>query len=334
MACILVTGATGFVGSELVKRLLREGERVRIFHRAASTMDLIGDAIRDVEPFTGDIRDPAALDDALRGCELVYHTAARIGFGGRGERKLLMRTNVDGTATVVNAALRQGIRRLVHVSSMAAFGRPERPNGIIDEESEWQRSKANSAYALSKYLAELEVHRGVAEGLDAVIVNPALIFGVGRTGDNTRRIIDRLRAGTLPGIAAGGTNVVDVEDVVEGMILAMRSGRSGERYFLGSQNLSWRTIIQELADALGVAPPRLRLGARPALAVAYASEAFALVTGARAFVTRESVRAASKTYRYSNRKARHELGWNPRPFHETAQRIAEALEEASQSASR
>lgn len=325
MPLVLVTGATGFLGSVLTRRLLEEGNTVRVFHRAGSSMDLLGDVARQVEHVVGDIQDPFAVSDAMQGVDLIYHAAARIGFGGRGERRLLMRTNVDGTAAIINAALERCAQRMVHVSSMAAFGRPERPNGVIDEESEWQRSKANSSYALSKYLSELEVHRGIAEGLETVIVNPALIFGPGRSGDNTRRIIDRLRAGTLPAIPVGGTNVVDVEDVAEGMILAMGRGRSGERYFLGSENLSWNAIIHELADALGVRPPSRQLGPLPALAVAYASEGVAYVTGTRALVTRESVRAASRTYLYSNRKARHDLDWQPRPFHATARRIAAAL---------
>lgn len=323
MSLVLVTGATGFLGSVLTRRLIRRGESVRIYRREQSSMDLLDGVERRVEHAVGDILDPIALQDALTGVEFVYHAAARVSFGGRSERRRLMKVNVDGTSAVVNAALTNGVRRLVHVSSMAAFGRPDRPDGIIDEESEWQRSKVNSLYAQSKYLSELEIHRGIAEGLESVIANPALIFGLGRPGDNTRRIIDKIRTGTMPAIPAGGTNVVDVDDVADGLIRAMEHGRCGERYFFGSENLSWDEIIGELAGAFDAQPPRLKLGPLPALALAYASEAVAFLTRTRPIITRETARAASRTYRYSSAKARRELDWQPRPFRETARRIAE-----------
>ena len=322
---ILVTGATGFLGSTLTRLLVSRGNDVRIFRREASSLDLLEGVIQRVEHRFGDINDPIALDEAMESVDQVYHIAAHIGFGGKKQRESLFRINVDGTAAVVNAALRRNVRRLLHTSSMAAFGRLDRPEGVIDEESEWQRSRANSTYAYTKYLSELEIGRGLAEGLDAVIVNPSLIFGIGRPGENTMQIVDRVRTESLPAISSGGTNVVDVEDVAEGMVKAMERGRRGERYFLGSENLSWRVIITTLADAFGVRPPKLRLTARPAMMLAYASEALALVTRSEPLITRETARSASRFYRYSNRKAVEELGCTFRPFRETAERIAAEL---------
>ena len=127
----------------------------------------------------------------------------------------------SSAANVVNAALARGVERLVHTSSVAAFGRTENAEHVIDETSEWQRSRLNTEYARSKYLAEREVHRGVAEGLDAVMVNPALVFGVGRPGENTRQIAERVRDRKLPAVPSGGTNVVDVRDVADGHVRAM-----------------------------------------------------------------------------------------------------------------
>lgn len=328
MSTVLVTGATGFLGSSLTRRLLSEGFSVRIFRRRASKLDLLEDVKRDVEHAVGDLTDAVALDDAMHGIERVYHAAARLGFGGRRERAELMTVNVDGTGAVVNAAVRNGVGRLLYVSSMAAFGRPERADNVIDENTEWQRSKSNSSYAYSKYLAELEVIRGIAEGLDAVIINPALMFGTGRAGDNTRRIIDRLRRGRLPAIPAGGTNVVDVLDVVEGALRAMEGAETGERFFLGSENLSWNAIIGQLARAFDVATPRFTLRPGLALAMAYASEGLAFLTGSAPLITRETARTVSRTYRYSNAKAREELDWQPRPFAETAERIAAKIGDA------
>lgn len=313
------------VGSALTRRLVQTGADVRIFRRETSRMDAIEDVCRSVEHAVGDLNDAIALREAMSGVDAVYHAAAHVSFGGSSDREALMRVNVDGTARMVNAALDADVRRVVHTSSMAAFGRPDQPDGVLDEETEWHRSRANSVYARSKYLSELQIHRGIAEGLDAVIVNPALIFGTGRSGDNTRRIVDRVRQEQLPAIPSGGTNVVDVLDVVEGMIRAMERGRTGERYFLGSENLSWKEIIHTLARAFQVKPPRLKLSRKPALMLAYASEALAAVSRSRPLITRETARSATRFHQYSNRKAVEELGCTFRPFAETALRLAKEL---------
>lgn len=325
MSKVFVTGATGLLGSTLTRHLVRSGEDVRIFHRVSSRLDLIEDISRSVEHAVGDLNDTFALREAMTGVDRVYHVAAQIGFGGRAERNRLMRVNVDGTASVANAALESGVERMVHTSSMSAFGRPEKPDTVIDEEAEWRRSKANSVYAQSKHLSELEIHRAVAEGLDAVIVNPALIFGLGREGQNTRRIVDRVRTGRLPAIPAGGTNVVDVLDVAEGMIRAMDRGATGARYFLGSENLSWMRIIHTLAEAFGSRPPRWVLSRSPALTLGYFSEAVSMVTRTRPFITRADARSMSGFYQYSNRMAVEELGCSFRSFEATAERLSQEL---------
>lgn len=327
MAKVLVTGATGLLGSTLTRRLLESGEDVRILRRESSPLDLIRDVNLGVEHVVGDMNDDVSLGKAVHGIEQVYHTAALVSMGGRTERRRLMRVNVDGTAALVNASVAAGVRRFVHTSSMAAFGRPERPDGVITEESEWHRSKANSIYAQSKYLSELEIHRGIAEGLDAVIVNPALIFGVGREGDSTMSIVDRVRSEKLFAIPSGGTNVVDVLDVSDGMVRAMARGGTGERYFLGSENLSWSRIIRVLADAFGRPPPRWTLSRTPALALAVVSEAWAVTTRTPPLITRAHARSMSRSYEYSNRKAVEALGCSFRPFELTAARLAGELEE-------
>lgn len=321
----LVTGATGLLGSELTRQLLHGGRDVRIIRRESSQVDLLGDVASAVEHVVATLGEKHLLERAMRGIDEVYHVAAYIGFGGRGDRERLLRVNVDGTANVVNAALAAGVERVVFTSSMAAFGRPERPAEPIDERREWRPSRVNSEYARSKHLAELEVHRGIAEGLDAVIVNPALIFGVGRPGDNTRQIAEQVRDGKLPAVPAGGTNVVDVRDVAAGHRRAMQRGQTGERYFLGSENLTWRTIISTLADAFDVEPPRFTAPPKLALAMGYLAEGFAFVTRTKPLLTRETARSASHFYRYDNTKAREELGCTFRPFSETAEHLAEHI---------
>ncbi|MGI9174368.1 MAG: NAD-dependent epimerase/dehydratase family protein [Rhodothermales bacterium] len=322
---ILVTGATGLLGSERTRQLVADGADVRILRRATSKLDLLGDVADQVEHAVGDVNDVERLQAAMADVRQVYHVATFVGFGGRRDRERLRRVNVVGTANVVNAALAAGVERLVHTSSMAAFGRPEDATQTIDETSEWRASRMNTAYAESKYLAELEVFRGIAEGLDAVIVNPALIFGLGRPGEGTMQIAQQVRDGRLPAVPTGGTNVVDVIDVAAGHRLAMARGETGERYFLGSENLTWRAIIGTLAEAFGVAPPRRTLSPTLALTAGTLAEAFAFVTGSRPRLTRETARTASRFYRYSNQKAIEELGCSFRPFEETALRMAQGL---------
>ena len=157
MSMTLVTGGTGFVGAVLTRRLVLDGVPVRVFRRAGSKLDLLGETAQEVEHALGDITDDLALQKAMQGVEYVYHVAGNIGFGSSRVRNRLMSVNVDGTASVVNAALAGGVRRLVHASSVAALGRSNRPDDVLDENAQWQRSKSNSTYGYSKYLAELEV---------------------------------------------------------------------------------------------------------------------------------------------------------------------------------
>lgn len=322
---ILVTGATGFVGSEIVWQLLGEGADVRILRRDTSRLDLLGDAATQVEHAIGDVTAPLSLLEAMDGVAQVIHAAAYVGFGGRRDRDALFRVNVQGTANVVNAALETGVKRLVLTSSMAAFGRPERDEVWIDESAAWQDTRTNTAYARSKHEAELEVYRGIAEGLDAVIVNPALVFGVGRPGENTRQLVDKVRTRSLPAVPAGGTNVADVRDVAAGHLAALHHGETGERYFLGSENLTWRAIIDTLAYAFGVPAPRFTLPPPLGVALGALSELFAFVTRTDPGMTRELARTSARQYFYHNDKALNDLGCTFRPFQATAQHLADVL---------
>ena len=319
---ILVTGATGFVGSRLVRDLVAGGEAVRVLRRPSSRMDLLGRAARDVQHAFGDVTDPVSVREAMDGVEVVYHVAAVVAFGpaARGD---LRAVNVRGTAAVVDAALDAGVGRLVHTSSIAALGRGGR-GGVTDEAAEWTASPSNTAYAVSKRDAEREVARAVAEGLDAVTVNPALVFGPGaRPDEGTGRIVTRVAAGGVPLAPPGGTAVVDVADVAAGLRAACARGGAGERYVLASEDLSWTAILGLLARALGTAPPRAVVPpALLRLAGALGSLGGAL-TRSEPALTRATAHAAAETHRYANDKAVRELGVSFRPFTETAARIAE-----------
>jgi len=321
---VLVTGATGFIGSVLTRQLAEAGADVRIFRRDTSSLDLLGKYAERVDHAVGDLTRARSLYDAMQGVSRVYHVAAKVSFAP-GDRAAVRRVNADGTANVVNAALEAGIDRLVHTSSMAALGRPAEPDGRIDETTSWQGTPRRSAYARSKRRAELEVHRSIAEGLDATIVNPSLVFGVGGPSTNTRRIVDAVRSGWLPAVPPGGTNVVDVRDVAAGLQAAMATGRTGRRYFLGSENRSWKALTGTLAGAFGVSPPRRTVPSWLLRAGSAVVEGIATITRTRPFLSRSAARTASRTYRYDNTRARTELGCSFRPFEETAQHIAETL---------
>ena len=324
---ILVTGATGFLGSVLTRQLVEAGAAVRVLRRPTSALDLLGPAAARVEHAMGDVTDPESVRAAMAGVRAVYHTAAFVGFGGARDRARLRAVNVGGTAVVADAAREAGVGRLVHTSSIAALGRAERPDAAeLDEQAIWRPSKANTAYAESKYLAELEVQRAVAEGLDAVLGNPSVIFGPGRPGEGTMQIVEQVRRRRLPAAPAGGTSVVDVEDVAAGLRAAHARGAPGERYVLAGENLAWAEILATLAEALGVPPPRRVLPPHAALALATAAEATGALTRTRPLLTRETARTSGRTYRYANARARAELGATFRPFRETAARIAAALQ--------
>jgi dihydroflavonol-4-reductase len=322
----LITGATGFIGSVLTRQLVHEGTDVRIFRRETSPLELLGDVTNDVEHAVGDVTHARSLYDAMSDVDRVFHVAAKVSFAP-GDRDALRRVNVNGTANVVNAALKAGVDRLVHTSSIAALGRPRTPETPIDEDTPWQDAPHRTAYAESKRQAELEIHRGIAEGLDAVLVNPSLVFGVGNASTNTRRIVDAVRSGWMVAVPSGGTNVVDVRDVAAGHRAAMRTGETGRRYVLGGENQSWMDVATMLAEAFDVKPPRYTIPGALLRAGSVVTEALAILTRTQPVLSRETARTAAHTYRFDNTRAQSELGCTFRPFKDTALRIAEALRE-------
>lgn len=329
---VFVTGATGFVGSRVVRRLLEERHDVRGLHRPTSTFGQLEDVRDRVDWVVGDVTEPDGVYRALEDIDTVVHAAAEISFGHSNVNRRLPHVNTGGTANIVNAAIAGGVKRLLHVSSIAALGRsPERSEAArgaprdrscIDESADWEDSDLNTAYARSKYLAELEVRRGIAEGLNAVIVNPSVVMGVGRAGRNTTLLAERVRDGRIPFMPTGSTNVVDVLDVADGILKALERGEHGSRYILAGENLPWTDIIGTLAAAFDVEPPTRSVPPILQRTAATIIEAAARVSGRRPVITRETVRLAAAHACYDNTRARAELGCLFRPFADTAARMA------------
>lgn len=319
----LVTGGTGIVGVHVLRELLRAGRPVRALHRPGSDRGVVervfahyGDAgLADgIEWVEGDLLDAVALADAMQGVEHVYHAAALVSFDPRKVRALHA-INAEGTARVVNAALEAGAKRLCHVSSTAAIGTA--PEGVERDESlPWADDGAASGYARSKHLAELEVHRGIAEGLDAFMVNPAVIIGPVPGSRSSMGIVRRLQRGTR-WYTRGRNGFVDARDVAACMVRLMERAASGERYLLVGENAGYRRLFTLLSEGFGHPPPRLE--AKPwMLGLARWAEAVrTALTGAEPLVTRATMGSALGQRAYSSAKVAALLGYRFRTLEES-----------------
>jgi dihydroflavonol-4-reductase len=293
---ILVTGGTGLLGGYLIETLCAKGLRVRALHRAIPPRLRLADATM-VEWVYGDVLDVISIDDAMEGITEVYHCAAIVSFHPRRQREM-HRINVDGTANVVNACLRHNIRKLVHVSSVSALGR-KRDGQTITEDAKWDEESNGSAYGRTKYLAEMEVQRGIAEGLNAVMVNPSIILGVGDWHKGSSAMF-RNAFNEFPWYTDGGTGLVDARDVADAMIRLMDSDISGARFIVSAENWSYRKIFTEMANGFGKRPPHLH--ARPWMgALVWRWEALkSSFTGEEPLLTRETAETARVQVSYDH----------------------------------
>jgi nucleoside-diphosphate-sugar epimerase len=307
---ILVTGGTGFLGSHLLYHLVQSGQKVRAIRRKTSTFDILNRVFlfyksdferhnRQIEWVEADINDYFALEDCLDGVREVYHAAALVSFQP-GEKETMQRINARGTANLVNACLAGSVRKFCHVSSIAALGRAENEQ-VINEEVTWKSSRRNSNYAVSKYTAELEVWRGMEEGLPAFIVNPSVILGPGEINSGSTRLIKTVAKG-LRFYTGGMNGFVDVRDVVKAMMLLMESDVVSERFILSAENLSYQQVFRLIARFLDAPEPRIK-------ASLWQSEFYwrfeflrGWLSGKKPLVTRETARTANNTYLYDGTK--------------------------------
>jgi dihydroflavonol-4-reductase len=306
----LVTGATGFVGSAVARRLLQQGCRVRVLARPGS--DRRNLAGLDVDVAEGDLTDAASLARACAGCDALFHVAADYRTWAP-KPEQLYQANVEGSRTLLRAAAAAGVRRMVYTSSVAVLGIPRdgRPG---DEETPVTVDDMIGHYKRSKFLAEQAVRALLGEGLEVVIVNPSTPIGPRDLKPTpTGRIVIDAASGKMPAYVDTGLNIAHVDDVAEGHWLAYSRGKAGERYVLGGTDLSLRQILEQIAGIVGRKPPKLRLPHAAVLPVAYVAEAFARLTGVAPVATVEEVRMSKKRMYFSSEKARRELGYQFRP---------------------
>jgi nucleoside-diphosphate-sugar epimerase len=316
---VLITGGTGFLGAYIIKALIEKGYLVRAIRRSAKLPSYLPSSVFDkVEWVDGDILDVVSLDEAMNDIDTVIHSAAIVSFQ-RNDRKRLYQVNVEGTANVVNIALEKNVRRLVHISSVAALGRTIH-GGSVDEEKKWEESKANTHYAKSKFKGELEVWRGASEGLSTVILNPSTILGYGdwNTGSSAifRNIYNEFKWYT-PGI----NGFVDVEDVARATVLLMESDITEQRYIVNGDNWHFQKLMNTIADNFQKKKPT-RQTTPLLMSIAWRMEKLkSLFSSHKPLLTKESARIAhSKTYFQNDKILKTLPGFSFTPLEESIAR--------------
>jgi len=305
----LVTGAGGFVGSAVVRALLARGEAVRTLVRGPSA-NLTG---LEVEVVTGDMRDAAATAGAMRGVASLYHVAADYRLWAKDPAEIV-RTNIEGTRTVMTAARAAGVARIVYTSSVATLALND-AGTPVDETAPLAAENAIGAYKRSKVLAERLVEAMIADGLPAVIVNPSTPIGPRDIRPTpTGRIIVEAAMGRMPAFVDTGLNLVHVDDVAAGQLAAHDRGRVGERYILGGQDASLQAMLAVIAARVGRKAPTISLPRRALFPLAWGAEAWAGVTGKEPMLTADGLRLAKYRMYFSSAKASAELGYAARPF--------------------
>lgn len=315
MSMDFVTGGTGLIGSHVIFDLLKKGRKVKALKREGSNTEILTtlapfynistELIHTIEWVTLSLWDQIGLEEALVGCENIYHCAAIVSFE-KGQEDLLMDVNVRGTETLVNAALNSNIRKFCHVSSTAAIGKPKNAK-IVTEKANWNENENPSKYGISKHHGEREVWRGIEEGLNAVIVNPCIVIGPGDWGKSSTNLFVSAWNG-MKYYTEGANAFVDVRDISKIMIQLMESDISSQRFLLIGENMSFRKLFNLMCDALS--KPRPSVKATPTMAqIAWRLDWLrSKLTGRPQLITKETAQNAQQVTVYDNTKIKETLG--------------------------
>lgn len=336
---IFITGCTGLVGSHLVSEIVKRQQTtdngqqtlssIKLLCRKNSDLSLLNNVLKrygfnempdNIEFVYGDVLDYDILEDAMKDADEVYHCAAVVSFDPS-DKGSLMRVNVEGTRNMVNAALHCGVKKFCHVSSIAALGRAFEGESI-DEDSPWTRSKNNSVYSNSKHEAEMEVWRGIAEGLNATIVNPSLILGAGRWDSSSCELFNVIAKG-FPFYTTGVNGFVDVKDVARAMITLMENNKFGQRYCLNGALISYQKLFNLMAQNFNVKAPYIKVGKGLSEIAWRIFWIFGKLQGKKPLITKETARTATRKYSYSSAKIIRELDFKFTPIEESIKEICE-----------
>ena len=323
---ILVTGGTGLVGAHLLVSLTQQHNKIRAMRRKSSNHDAVKNVFSyyydDIAPFydkiewvEGDIIDVNSLEKAFKEITHVYHVAAIVSFNPKDYWKM-RKTNIEGTANVVNFSLTHNVKKLCFVSSIAAVDKTAK-NGFIDETGDWNVETNNYGYAITKHGAETEVWRGTQEGLDAVIVNPGVILGSGSWGTSSGQIFSKVHDG-LKLYTEGTTGYVGVKDVVKSMVLLMESEIKNERYILVAENLRLKDVLFKIAEVFGKKRPSIKV-TKTLSEIAWRVLSIVKVFGIQPRLTKQTASSIHNQYYFSNEKIKKAIGIEFEPMSKTIQ---------------
>lgn len=312
---IFITGATGFLGSYIVRRLVSDAYTdITCLRRVDSETALLVDVNQKVKWVTGDILDSPLLEEIIRNADCVIHAAALVSYDTESKKEMI-KMALEGTSNVVNASLSNGIKKFIHISSIAAIGR-SKPVELISEKHIFSHSKYDTSYGLAKFLAEQEVWRAHAEGLNVTILNPAMILGPGNWNQSSVQIFKKIYQGMkfYPG---GSTGWVDVRDVADAVLKCMTENFNGERFIVSSENISYKNVFEKIAKGLGVKPPSTLLSLKYAPLIWRLEALRAMFSGHRPIINKETVMSTSVLSTYDNNKSLTVLKLKYTPLTET-----------------
>ncbi|MFK8039625.1 MAG: NAD-dependent epimerase/dehydratase family protein [Crocinitomicaceae bacterium] len=322
---IFVTGGTGVLGAHLLIKLSQNGKTIRALKRKNSNLNMIIDIFqfylkdnadhffKQIDWVDGDILDPVALETHMSNCDIVYHCAGNVSFDRKDFQKLI-KTNKTGTANMVNVALSCGIKQFCYVSSTAAIGR-QKKSEIYTEKNKWVTSSENSNYAVSKYSGEMEVWRGVEEGLNATIVNPCVIIGAGYWTQSSLAIFNSVKKG-LKFYPSGQNAFVDARDVANCMVSLIEQNIMNERFLITGENLKFKTVFNYIANELKVTPPKIAAKKWMVNIGWRLEKVLAFLLFRRPKITKETAQSAMSVSKYDHSKIIEAIGYKFTPIDE------------------
>jgi len=326
---VLITGGTGFIGAYIIKNLIEKGFKVRAIRRSSKLPFFISkDILHQVEWVEGDVLDVVALDEAMKGVDAVIHSAAVVSFHKK-NRQQMYNINVEGTTNVVNAALENGVKRFIHISSVAALGRTTKAE-LVNEEKKWEENKNNTHYAISKHRAELQVWRGFAEGLDGLIVSPSTVLGFGNWHQSSCAIFKNAYK-EFAWYTNGVNGFVGVEDVAEAVVQLLQSTINHRRFVISSENWSFKKLFDTLADGFNKKHPQKEATQLLGNIVWRVEALSSFITGGKPLLTKETARISHSKTSFDNSavlQAIHPFQFTP--LEEVVKKACEKYTEAIQ----